>query len=32
MGIAVSFPKSPSAAAIEYIVTRTYLDQEMEYA
>jgi hypothetical protein len=32
MGIAVSFPKSPSAAAIEYIVTRTYVDQEMEYA
>jgi Z1 domain len=32
MGIALSFPKSPSAAAIEYVVTRTYWDQEMEYA
>jgi hypothetical protein len=32
MGIALSFPNSPSAATIEYIVTRTYWDQEMEYA
>jgi len=32
MGIALSFPKSPGAAAIEYIVTRTYWEQEMEYA
>lgn len=31
MGIAVSFPRSPSAATIEYIVTRTYWDQEMDY-
>jgi hypothetical protein len=31
MGIALSFPRSPSAATIEYIVTRTYWDQEMEY-
>ena len=32
IGIALSFPDSPSAATIEYIVTRTYWDQEMEYA
>ncbi len=32
MGIAVSFPRSLSAVTIEYIVTRTYWDQEMEYA
>jgi hypothetical protein len=31
MGIALSFPTSPSAATIEYIVTRTYWEQEMEY-
>jgi hypothetical protein len=31
MGIAVSFPWSPSATTIEYVVTRTYFDQEMEY-
>jgi hypothetical protein len=32
MGIALSFPKSEKAATIEYIVTRVYWDQEMEYA
>jgi hypothetical protein len=31
MGVAVSFPRSPSATTIEYVVTRTYFDQEMEY-
>ena len=29
IGLAVSFPKSPRAATIEYVVTNTYWDQEM---
>jgi len=29
IGLAVSFPKSPGAAEIEYVVTNTYWDQEM---
>lgn len=29
IGFAVSFPKSPHAATIEYVVTNTYWDQEM---
>jgi hypothetical protein len=29
MGFAISFPKSPHAATIEYVVTNTYWNQEM---
>jgi hypothetical protein len=31
MGLGLSFPRSPSAASVEYIVTRVYWDQEMEF-